>query len=128
MGQETTGERLKMQRFNKLIWVTAAVLIVASLYFRSVPITFSVIAGAAVTVVSYQLLFFLVTRLLDTKTRSRPLLVGIAAFKLALLGFVLWWIVVKMSVHIAAFLVGLSTILLAAAVYGLIDIFRSQDA
>lgn len=99
--------------------IIALVMAVASLYFRSARITLSVIAGAAIVISSFELTNLVISRTLGGSKRSVALFVIIALLKLTLLGFVLWFLVVKMPVHALAFIVGLTTMIITIGFFGL---------
>ena len=60
------------------------------------------------------------------KEKSRVILILAATVKFLLLGVILWLIVVKLPIHIAAFLVGLSTMVWAVCIYGIFDLLRGR--
>lgn len=110
-----------MKRLRSIAIIIGAVMVLASIYFQSMRITLSVAAGSAIVILSYELLFLVVSRALSGGKRSPAVFVAIALFKLTLLGFVLWFVVVRTPIHALAFLAGLSTIVFAICVYGIYE-------
>jgi len=99
--------------------IIAAIMAAASLYYRSAKITFSVIAGAAIVISSFELTNLVISRTLGGSKKSVTAFVIIALLKLTLLGFVLWYLVVKLPVHALAFIVGLTTMVITIGFFGL---------
>ena len=108
-----------MKRIRLIAILISAILAAASLYFRSAQITLSVIAGSAIVVGSFELLSLIIGRAMGRENKSPAVFIIAAFFKLTLLGLVLWFVVVHTPIHMLAFLVGLSTIVLSVAISGI---------
>lgn len=109
---------VKMKQIRIIAVLIAAVMALASLYFRSMQITLSVIAGSAIVITSFELLYLIVSHALGENKKSPVFFVIVALLKFSLLGFVLWFVVVHLPIHTLAFLAGLTTIVAAIVVYG----------
>jgi hypothetical protein len=116
-----------MGRLDKTALVIIFAMIVASLFFKSVKITFSVFAGTAIAFSSWKAICFIVSHLMNSEKKSKRLVILAAFLKFALLGAVLWYAVNNLSVHILAFLAGLSTMVVAVTFYGLTDLIRGKS-
>lgn len=116
-----------LNALNKISYIIAALLILASLYYQSFNITLSVALGAAIVVISFKLLCWLIINSFKEAGRSKMGLFALALFKLAILGIILWLIVVKLPIHSIAFLAGLSTMVMAVLVYGLMSLIKGHS-
>jgi len=105
-----------MKRIRIIAIIIAALMAVVSLYFQSMQITLSVIAGSAIVIASFELLYFIISRAFGKPRKSAAFIVITALLKFVLLGFILWYVVIRVPVHTLAFLVGLSTIVAAIIV------------
>lgn len=110
-----------MNKFRYIYIIIALALIIVSLFFKSTKITVSLATGSAITIISYELLCFVLTRLFAKEKKSVVPLVFIAVFKLLIIGLIIWFIVINTDINIIAFLVGLSTILLSILFYSFCD-------
>lgn len=104
--------------------IVALLMAVGSLYFRSARITLSVLAGAAIIITSFELTNLVISRTLGQKKRSVMAFIIIALLKLTLLGLILWFLIVKMPVHALAFIVGLTTMIIAI---GFVGLYNEKD-
>lgn len=117
-----------MKKLDTIALVVAFAMIVASLFFKSVKVTFSVLAGAAIAFSSYKAICFIVMRIMDSQRKSKALVLLAAILKFTLLGAVLWFAVNNCSIHVLAFLAGLSTMVFAVTFYGLTDLVRGKSS
>lgn len=115
---------MTLNTLNKISYLVAALMILASIYYRSFNITLSVTLGAAIVIISFRLLCWLVAN--SFKEGRKWNLVIIAFLKLILLGGILWLVVVKLPVHNIALLAGLSTMVVAVIIYGLLGLIRGR--
>jgi len=90
-----------------------ALFVMVSLAFLSVNITLSVMAGGLITVVNFRILWKGVEGLLQKKQVSQGLLYLGIFIKFILLIGLIGIIVIKLPIHTGAFLIGLSSIVLA---------------
>lgn len=115
-----------MKKLDSIALVVAFAMIVASLFFKSVKITFSVFAGTVIAFSSYKAICFIVTRLTDPQRKSKIFVFMAAFLKFALLAVLLWLAVNSATIHVLAFLAGLSTMVFAVTFYGLIDLVKGK--
>ena len=110
-----------MKRLKIIAILIAASMTCASLYFRSVRITLSIAAGSAIVIISFELMRIIISRALSSAKTSKTFIVFMSALKFAILGILLWFIVVKLPIHPLAFLVGLMTMVIAITTEGIIS-------
>lgn len=123
-GTEAAPDRGRALERNNLILVLLGSL--GSFYFRDWAVTWSFFAGGALTVINLHLLRRIVISLVGTKQVSRGKLVAQVLAKF--LGGLGALAVIMLVFHPRpiAFLLGLSTIVLAIFFEGLLGIFRSE--
>lgn len=117
-----------MKKLDNIALVVAFAMVVASLFFKSVKITFSVFAGAIIAFSSYKAICFIVTRLMDSQRKSKAPVLLAAFLKFAFLALLLWFAINNLSVHVLAFLAGLSTMVFAVTFYGLTDLVKGKSS
>ena len=88
-------------------------ILLASLYYKSLPITLSVLAGVVFNLINFRLLTRLVVALLSKESEPKKGIALRLLVKYGVLGIVLGVLVLKTPLHPAAFLVGLSALVLA---------------
>lgn len=104
--------------------VVALLMTAGSLYFRSARVTLSVLAGAAIIIASFELTNLVIGGTLGGNKRSVLTFIIIALLKLTLLGFILWFLIVKMPVHALALIVGLTTMIITI---GFVGLYHEKD-
>jgi len=88
-------------------------LILASLYYQSLPITLSVGAGVLFNLINFRLLSRLVLALLSKEAEAKKGIALRLLVKYGGLGIVLGGLILKTPLHAFSFLVGLSALVLA---------------
>ncbi len=103
---------------------SAFLIIIASLFFKSVKISFSAIAGVLTAYFSYMTICFIVRHYLYGHIRSRFYIFLAMVLKFLILVIICWYATNSLNVCIPAFIAGLSTIVLAVVFYGLLDFIK----
>lgn len=88
-------------------------MVLASIYFKSLPITLSVLVGVVFNLINFRLLTRLVVALLSKESEPKKGIALRLLVKYGVLGIVLGVLILKTPLHAFAFLVGLSALVLA---------------
>lgn len=107
---------MSLLRIEKWCLLIAISMALVSLLWRSAAISLSIVGGAALSFASFMLLRTLVERALRGSVAKRGLLVGAMMLKLAVIGVVLWVVILHAPVHIISFMAGLSALIVAVLV------------
>ncbi len=119
-----------MQKLQVFVWIMAGLVLLASLLIGSRAAFLSAGMGCLLMIFSFYALYLSVWLLNSGKKYHSIFGFLIFALKLAVLGLLLWLIIIKIPIHIPAFLIGLGTIFFAIFVYGIYSLFleRAKNA
>lgn len=107
---------------KRVLWISGVltvILTLGSIYYMSPKISLSLLGGSVIGAANFYLLTRAVQALLGGGAASKRRLAALFFFKLVALAGI-FVIILKLPIHTVAFLVGLSTIVVAVTIGGLL--------
>jgi ATP synthase I subunit len=121
---EIKSDSVRRLERNNLILVLLGTIV--SCYFQNARLTLSFLAGGTMTVVNLRLIRLIVAALTGEKTPSKGKLVAQVLLKFAGMIGVLAFVMLVLRPAPIPFLLGLSTIVVAIMIEGILGVFRSE--
>jgi hypothetical protein len=112
-------------------FITAAVLMAGSLFFKSLPVTLGVIAGGALASINFMVLQKVVVKITSEPSRHKGLPAAVALLKFVVLASAIYVFLSSKYIDPIGFVVGLSSVVIALVVMslgrGVVDIFFRES-
>jgi len=107
---------MSLIRIEKWCMLAAVGMLIASIWWGSLSVSLSLLAGAVISFASYAILRILISRTVGSGGVKRIVLLIMMFLKLIFVGIILWFMVSYVPINSISFLVGLSTLMIALLV------------
>ena len=107
---------MSLTRIEKWCCVAAVIMVLVSIPWRSVTLSISLVAGAALSFASFMMLRVFVGRAMRGGGATKTFFIAAVSLKLVLVGAALWFIIAYVPVQVIPFMIGLSAVFVAILV------------